>query len=137
MAGTGKKGDDALVVALASGATVTLAARKAGLSDRTARRRLADAAFRLRVSGARSELVRRAVGKLAGAGALAVKTLRTLAKDATSEQVRLGAARALLEAMFRGHEGETLAREFEDLRELVEQLQANAEGGQTPERDPT
>src|SRR5262249_30742829 len=65
---------DALVMALACGATVEHAARKAGLSERSVYRRLARPAFRAQVSQARLELLQRTAGMLAGAGAGAGET---------------------------------------------------------------
>ena len=86
------EGEDALLLALAAGATVRAAALKAAVSKSTATRRLADPAFRRRVQDARAELVARALGKLAGASSRAVETLRKLLK-ANSDVVKLNAAR--------------------------------------------
>jgi hypothetical protein len=65
MAGNGRrKGDDALVLALASGQTVRDAACAAGVGERTATRRWADPDFRRRVARRRAELAARAAGRL-------------------------------------------------------------------------
>ncbi len=120
--------DEALILALAGGADVAGAARKAGVSERTVRRRLEGADFRARVDGVRSELVRQAVGKLAEAGGLASSNLRALEDSAKSEAVRLGACRAVLEFMFRGHELDTLARQVEELRREVQEVSRGAGG---------
>jgi hypothetical protein len=118
---TGKRNcDEGLVVALAGGASVSAAAAHAGVSDRTARRRLADPAFRTRVDEARGELVRQAVGRLSAIGVLAGDTLEGLIKGAASEAVRLGAARAVLEYMFRGQEIDALARQLDELERRLE-----------------
>jgi hypothetical protein len=84
---------------------------------------LAEAEFRARVDEARAELVRQAVGRLAEVGALAGETLAELVKDAPPA-VRLGAARAILEHMFRGHEVDALARRVQEL----ERRQGGPEG---------
>jgi hypothetical protein len=91
-----RKGDSALLVALAGGRTVRAAARAAGIGERTARRRLADPAFRARVAEMRADMVERALGRAARGMSAAADTLRRLLR-ADKESVRLGAARALLE----------------------------------------
>jgi hypothetical protein len=97
MAGNGnRKGDSALVAALASGMTVKDAAESAGVGERTAHRRLEDATFRRAVGDARARMVENALGQLADASAEAVTTLRALLK-ADGETARLGAARSILE----------------------------------------
>jgi hypothetical protein len=96
-AGRKKKADEGLVLALACGATPEGAAQKSGLSLRTVYRRLAQPAFRQRVDQARAEMVRRASGLFTAAGMAAIKTLTTLQESASSEAVRLGAARAIIE----------------------------------------
>jgi hypothetical protein len=74
------------------------AARKAGVSERTAYRRLDDAAFVARLDRLRAEMVQRTASMLTGAGLGAVKTLVDLQQDAAvSPAVRRGAARDVLE----------------------------------------
>jgi hypothetical protein len=73
------------------------AAEAAGVSERTARRRMEDESFRSQVTGARVELVERAVGRASDSVVEAVDTLRELMQSASSESARLGAARALLD----------------------------------------
>jgi hypothetical protein len=96
-AGRKKKADDGLVLALACGASPEGAAQKSGLSLRTVYRRLAEPAFRQQVNQVRAEMVRRAAGLFTAAGMAAIKTFTTLQESATSEAVRLGAARAIIE----------------------------------------
>src|SRR5262245_1947750 len=91
-----RKGDDALLVALASGQTVRDAARAAGIGERTATRRLADPGFRQAVTELQAEMVGRAMGRLADGMVAAADTLRQLL-SADGESVRLGAARSILE----------------------------------------
>lgn len=86
-------GDVALALHLARGESVAAAAGAAGMSELSAYRRLEDEAFRRRVSELRSEMLDRAVGKLADAATEAAQTLRDLL-GADSETGRLGAARA-------------------------------------------
>ena len=91
-----RKGDAALVLALAGGQTVRDAARTAGVGERTATRRWADPEFRHRVAGLRAEMVAQAAGQLADGMGEAVATLRRLLA-ADAESVRLAAARSILE----------------------------------------
>ena len=93
-----KAAEQALLTALAFGATVENAARKAGIGERTAYRRLADPDFRARLSQARQEAVVRTAGMLTGAAVGSVKTLVDLQQDASvPAAVRRGAARDVLE----------------------------------------
>jgi hypothetical protein len=95
--GRKKKADAELVLALACGASPESAAQKSRLSRRTVYRRLADPAFRGQVDAMRAEILRRSVGMLTAASLGAIKTFTTLQESATSESVRLGAARATIE----------------------------------------
>lgn len=88
--------DEFLAAALATGQTLRAAAVTAGIAERTAARRWADPAFRRRVAGLRGDLVQAAVGRLADGMSAAAEVLRQLLA-AQSENVRLGAARSLLE----------------------------------------
>ncbi len=91
-----KKGDNAIVVALAAGYNVREAAGRAGVSERTIWRRLTDPDFRQLVLNCRTAMLEAAVGMLADAATDAVTTLRELLR-ADSESVQLNAAKAILE----------------------------------------
>jgi hypothetical protein len=92
-----RKAEDALLLALACGATVDAAARQCGLSERTIYRRLADAEFRQRLQALRTDMVQRTSSMLTAAASESVRTLLDLQKSTTPAAVRLGAARAVLE----------------------------------------
>ena len=93
-----KSSEQALLMALAIGATVENAARKAGVTERTAYRHLADPAFHARVDQARRENMARTAGMLSGAALGSVKTLVDLAQDVSvPASVRRGAARDVLD----------------------------------------
>ncbi len=62
--GRNRARDDLLAAALAAGAKIVEAAQAAGVSERTAHRRLADPAFRQRVEDARRDHVRHIGGRL-------------------------------------------------------------------------
>jgi hypothetical protein len=97
---TGKKGgDDALVQALAGGLSVPKAAQGAGLSERTAYRRLQDPAFRGRVDQARCDVVAGVVGRLSALGDASAAALAGLRKS-KKESARLGAVRTAREYLF-------------------------------------
>lgn len=89
------KGDALLIAMLASGSTIKDAANSAGVSERTARRRLDDPGFCQRVNEAQAALVGQATGVLAAGMTEAAETLKSLLQ-AQSERTRLSAARAIL-----------------------------------------
>jgi hypothetical protein len=118
-AGGRKNADAALLAHLAGGATVRTAAAKAGVSERTAFRRLADEAFRRRVAEARGAMLGRAVGRLSATATAAAAELRKLLKAADAK-VRLRAAVAVLTLGPRLRESEELEERIRILEELVE-----------------
>jgi hypothetical protein len=120
-----QKRHDALVLALAAGRAVRSAAASAGVSERTAFRRLADPAFRRQVHEARAALVQQAVGKLAEGMAEAADVLRGLLQ-AEADGVKLSAARTILET---GHR----LREACEVDERLRALEAQLEAAQTPQ----
>ena len=90
------KGEPTAALAIASGSTIVEAAERAGISERTVRRRLDDPDYRMEISHLRSKLLDAAVGKLVAATTEAASTMQALL-EADSEHVRLGAAKAILE----------------------------------------
>ena len=77
-----KKAIDALLTALACGASAEVAARKAGVSERTVYRRLADPSFQQQLAALRADMVQRSAGMLTAASLEAVKTLVELLNPA-------------------------------------------------------
>jgi hypothetical protein len=112
-----KKAEDALLLALACGATVESAARQCQLSERTVYRRLAEPAFQQQLRAVRADMVQRAAGLLTAAALEAVKTLVALQKETVPAATRLGAARAILELGVR-------LRETAELAERIAALEA-------------
>lgn len=97
MAGNGRRrADEILFVGLLCGKTIIDAAREAGIGETTARRRVADPAFRERLAEASRDQVSAATSALTDASVAAVRTLRGLLDDGPPA-VRLGSARAILE----------------------------------------
>lgn len=124
-----KRNEDALLLALACGATVEAAAQKCGLNARTVYRRLEDAEFAARLGKVRGDLVARAAGLLTAAGLEAVKTLLDLQKAPAPPAVRLGAARAVLEIGLK-------VREVVDLQQQVDRLEARLAEAEQDRRHP-
>jgi hypothetical protein len=117
---THKKADRTLLAALACGATVENAARKAGLSERTVYRRLASAEFRERLIQERIDLVQRTAGMLTGAGPASVKTLVDLQNDpAAAAAVRRRSARDVLEMGLRFRERADLEQRIAAIEERL------------------
>ena len=114
-----KNGEDQLITALASGTTVREAAKLAGVTERTVYRRLEDAEFRSHVQEARTVMFEQALGAVASAGVSAAQTLRDLLR-ASSESVRLGAARSVLELGSRLRENIELEERLSALEQLLE-----------------
>jgi len=119
-----RKGDDALLLALASGQTIRDAARTAGIGERTATRRLADPAFRQHVEKLRGEMVCRALGRMADGMADAADKLRQLLA-ARSEAVQLGACRSLLELGVKLRETVQLEERLAALERLANERKEN------------
>ena len=98
-----------LIAALAGGATVAEAARLGGVSEATVYRRRNDDAFTAAVAEARAAMIERATARsIMAAAAIAVGTLVELLKRDERSAIRLGAARALLEAALRWRAAEEL-----------------------------
>src|SRR5262249_35093417 len=89
--------DPEILKALSFGATVEAAAAKAGVSARTVRRRLRDPRFVRKLNRLRAEGHVRTADQLSAVNSEAVRTLVQLLQAANSGQVRLGAARSVLE----------------------------------------
>jgi len=113
-----------LLQALACGASVEHAARKAGVGQRTVYRRLADAEFVRKLQDLRTEMVQRTAGMLSGAGLGSVKVLVDLQADVSVPAgVRRRSARDVLEMGLKFRE----AAELEQRLAAVEARLATAE----------
>jgi hypothetical protein len=122
-----KGADQALLRALACGATVENAARKAGVSERTAYRRLGDPAFQHQLERLKAEMVQRSACLLTGAGMGAVKVLVDLQNDVSVPAgVRRRSARDVLEMGLKYRE----AAELEQRLAAVEAQLAGSLAGQ-------
>jgi hypothetical protein len=121
-AGRKRKADTNLLMALACGSSPETAAQKSGLSLRTVYRRLAEPSFRQQVQHVRTEMVQRAAGMFTAAGMAAIRTFTTLQESATSESVRLGAARAIIELGCKLRDTVELTERIANLEQRLESL---------------
>ena len=123
-----EKTDHKLLLALATGASVRDAAKKARVSERSAYRRLESEEFRHQLSVTRSRMFERAVGALADASIESVRVLRELLA-ADSESIRLGACRAILESGVKLRDAVELAERMSRLEDRVEHQAATSAFG--------
>jgi transposase-like protein len=114
-----KKAEEALLLALACGASVEQAARQCGLSSRTVYRRLAEPDFRRRLQALRCDMVSRTAGTLTAAASEAVRTLLEILRSAAPPAVRLAAARAVLELGVKLRDAADLEERLADLERTV------------------
>jgi len=104
------QGDHELFQALVSGCHVQNAAVRAGVSERTAYRRLADPAFRKQLDDARQSLRESIIARLADAGHDAIGVLINLMHGSEDETVKLKAAKTLLDSLLATQKQETAAK---------------------------
>jgi hypothetical protein len=131
MAEVRKKGEDALLLALAGGGLDAGPARQCQLTERTVYRRLQEPAFNAKLRDMRSDMVKRAAGMLTAAATEAVRTLLSLQKESTPAAVRLGAARAVLELGIKVRELAELEARIAELEESVKELETPGNQRQT------
>jgi len=114
-------GDAKIIAAIASGESIAGAARLAGVSDRTVRRRLQNEGFRVAVDLARAELLDESLGLLSMSASVAVKVLRLVAVDkASGPGPRVAAAGKLLDAVLRHRLAIDLERRIAELERAAE-----------------
>lgn len=115
--------DSRLIAALAGGATQADAAAQAGVSISTVRRRMGDPAFLADLDSARRLLVDAAIGRLSSKASDAVDTLHRLL-NARSENVRLGAARAILDTIRQHRESIEIEQRLRELEAMASEIEA-------------
>jgi hypothetical protein len=113
--------DERLAAELAVGKTIAAAATAAGISERTATRRMADPTFRARLTEARAAMIATAANKLASGMTAAADVLRELLASA-DEHVQHKAAVKLIELSLRVGEAAELQQRVADLEVLIQQL---------------
>lgn len=101
--------EELLVAALLSEPTIERAARRAGISRRTALRWMADPNFDEQYRQAKRELLAHAMGRLRRVSSRAVDELLAVIEDpGASSASRVTASRTVLEMALRSHEDEEL-----------------------------
>jgi hypothetical protein len=136
MARKRKNTDDSLLAALACGAALEHAARSAGMSVRTAQRRMKEPDIRQRLQQVRATMVERTSGMITAAGMEAVKTLITLQDPSTPAGVRRAAAQTILEVGLKLRENTELAERLAAVEAQVN-LQRPPSGNQGREKPPS
>lgn len=116
-----RTGEDQFIAALAMGKSIAEAAGDVGISERTARRWLAETEFRQHVETARSELMKQALAQLSGVASDAVKTLKDLLTS-PNDNAKLGAARPILANLIS-------LKEHHELEERIARLEAQLPKG--------
>ncbi|HWY88099.1 MAG TPA: hypothetical protein VNX28_15315 [Gemmataceae bacterium] len=120
-----------LALALADGFTVVEASEKAGISRRTAYRRLADPAFCQRLRDIRREILGQTIGRLADVMTRAAEKLVVLL-DHKSARIQLRAARSLLDLGIRIGQAVDIT---DRLAVLESQMADDANAERTPGRE--
>jgi hypothetical protein len=110
---------EALALHLAAGRTVKVAARRSGVSLRTAHAWRSEAAFRARVAELQARLFSQAAARLSASCGRACVTLRRLLRS-DNEQTALRAADCILTHSVRLREAAVLAAEVARLRAMLE-----------------
>jgi hypothetical protein len=111
-----------LIAGLAEGQSIRSLAFVIDCDEKTIRRRLKDPEFQAKVEAARAQLVSQAIGRTAALGSSAMDSLRDLL-SAKSEAVRLGAARTIVEAMYKGRELEIHDKRLAELERRLAELE--------------
>ena len=102
-----------------------LRARKAGVNEKTLRRWLAsDEEFRAEYMKARQATFEAGISRLHALTAQAVETLQALLGETQPGNVRLGAARTVLELGADRHDAETLVQRLDEIEALQQDLGA-------------
>lgn len=112
---------EVLAIGVAAGMSLTDAAKQAGIKYITARRRAADPAFRQRVEELRQAITDQALGRLTKDMTAAADTFTALLADPAA-QVRLAAAKAILDYRSRLRADGELVAKVNELETLVREL---------------
>lgn len=114
-----RRGENAVILALAQGRSTDEAGKAGGVTGRTVRRWLEDPSFAARVSEVRVQILDRTVGALVDASTEAVATLRELMTSSESDNVRMRAALGILDAAVTMRESLELERRIAALEDAM------------------
>lgn len=112
------------IVALLSEKTVTDAAAKAGVNEKTLRHWLSEAAFKVEFATARQVAFDAGIHRVQALTARAVDTLAELLDDTDHPNVRLGAARTVTEIAIHQHDAATILMRLDELDAAQQQKRA-------------
>ena len=106
------------ILALLSEQTISKAATKAGVSEKTLRRWLADdEAFKADYAAARRKTFEIGMGRVQAAAGRAIDTLEELLDDTDHPSVRLGAVRTLAELAIHQHDADVIMSKLDEIEE--------------------
>lgn len=124
-----RKGEPAVLLALAAGCTAVEAADAGGVTARTVFRRLLDAGYRAQLEAHRDAAIARAANRLAAVALDAVETLTELNRHASNDSIRLRAGIAILD-----HLAPLSAHEVAQHERAVDAVQVVLESDEQTER---
>jgi hypothetical protein len=108
--------DERLIAALLAKPTVSAAAKAAGVSTRTAQRRMRDAEFEAKFRAAKVGLIRQTTSRLTANASKAAEVLRKVFDDRKATPgARVAAATQTIRLTLEGYELEELERRISDL----------------------
>ena len=116
-----RRGENAVILALAQGCSTDEAGKAGGVTGRTVRRWLQDPSFAAQVSEVRVQILDRTVGALVDASTEAVATLRELMSGSSSDNVRMRAALGILDAVVAVRESLELERRITALEAVMKE----------------
>lgn len=119
MAGKRANVDSLLIVGLAAGRPLADVAAEAGVSARTVQRRMVKPEFQRKVSDLRGQMMKDLSGRLSQISGKAMERLQSLL-EADSENVRLGAARSILDQTLRVREAVDFEGRLKEVEDLCE-----------------
>lgn len=107
---------ESAILALLTEKSITLAAERCGVSERTLRRWLSeDAEFKAEHDAARKATYQAGIARIQALTGRGVETLEELLDAKKFPAVRLGAARTVVELGIHQHDTETIMRKLEDI----------------------
>ena len=115
--GTTRAKDTVIAEAVGTGHTYAQAAAIARVSERTVKRRMADASFRAQVHQIQDDLARQTASQLQARALEALGTLQSLLAAPSPPSIRLGAAKVVMEHTLRWQESVVLRERISALEE--------------------
>src|SRR5262245_50376727 len=120
--------DEQLAAFLAAGVAYKVAAKRAGVSESTLRRRLRDPEFRQLLDDYKDEMFGRAAARLGRALWPAVHKLERLMTESDDARVQLGAAREIISATLKTRQALDFERRLDELEGLLKDRHDDTDG---------